>query len=151
MGEPEADVLAARYRQSAERLIAVVEAIDAERWTRVPEPGVWSAGKEAEHVAEAMDYHQWVVRLSIGEPVSSRRPTLERRRMTTALSPAEIAAVVRDRMEIGARLIGGLSARQLALPTKPPRARAPSVADSIQGLLIDHIDAHCATILAKSH
>lgn len=145
-----ADALAARYRESAERLIAVVETIDADRWSRVPEPGVWSAGKEAEHVAEAMRYHQWIVRLSIGEPVSSRRPTLERTQMTSSLTPAEIAEVVRERMEIGARLIGGLTIRQLAMPTTPPRARAPSVADTIQGLLIDHIDSHCATISAKS-
>ena len=66
-------------REAAARLIAVIEPIDDERWRNPSEPGVWSIGKDAEHVAEAAVYHQWIVRLTIGQKVSSRRPALERR------------------------------------------------------------------------
>ena len=80
--------LASRLRTAADALVAVIEPIDDEHWHRVPDPGTWSIGKEAEHVAEAAGYHQWIVRLTIGQKVSSRRPVLERRQMTSALSPA---------------------------------------------------------------
>ena len=43
----------------------MIEPIDADRWQLVPEPGVWSIGKDAEHVAEATVYHQWIIRLAL--------------------------------------------------------------------------------------
>jgi hypothetical protein len=55
----------------------------------VPAPGVWSVGKEAEHVAEGAVLHQWIVRLSVGERVGASRPGVERKELTTRLTPAE--------------------------------------------------------------
>ena len=46
-----------RLRDASDRLVAVIEALDDDRWRRVPDPRVWSVGREAEHVAEAAAYH----------------------------------------------------------------------------------------------
>ena len=116
--------LASRLRTAADALVAVIEPIDEADWHRVPEPGTWSIGKEAEHVAEAAGYHQWIVRLTIGEKVSSRRPVLERKQMTSALSPRGAADLILQRVEDGVGLLLALTDAQLALPTRPPRANA---------------------------
>ena len=144
-----ARTLASRLRSAADALVAVIEPIDDDDWNRVPAPGTWSIGKEAEHVAEAAGYHQWIVRLSIGEKVSSRRPVLERRQMTSVLSPREAAELIRQRADEGARLLLDLTDAQLALPTRPPRATAQVVADAIDQILISHIDTHREAIEAK--
>ena len=152
MGTTRSDRAAAfaeRLREAAARLAAVIEPIDDERWRRVPQPGVWSIGKESEHVAEAAGYHQWIVRLTIGQKVSSRRPVLERRQMTSDLSPAEAAALIRRRAEEGARLLLDLTDEQLELPTRPPRANAQMLSRAIEEILIDHVDFHRAEIEAK--
>ena len=141
--------LASRLRTAGDALIAVIEPIDDDHWHRVPDPGTWSIGKEAEHVAEAAGYHQWIVRLTIVQKVSSRRPVLERKQMTTALSPHEAADLLNRRVEEGVRLLLDLTDAQLALPTKPPRANASVLADAIDLILIRHIDSHRAEIEAK--
>jgi hypothetical protein len=148
-GRDRAAGLAALLEETAGRLLAVIESLDAGFWGRLPATGVWSIGKEVEHVAEAMVFHQWIVRRSLGEPVGSRRPALERRQMTTALSPATAAALVRHRLADAAQLVRSLSDAQLDQPTKPPRASAPTVATAIELILIQHIDTHRASIEAK--
>ena len=141
--------LALRLNEAASRLIETFESVDGEHWRRVPEPGVWSIGREAEHVAEAGDYHQWIVRLTIGEKVSSRRPVLERREVTSRHSPPEVVAMIRERTDEGARLIRGLSHEQLELPSRPPRANGQRLAETIERVLIAHYDAHRADIERK--
>ena len=139
--------LASRLRTAGDALIA---GIDDDHWHRVPDPGTWSIGKEAEHVAEAAGYHQWIVRLTIGDTVSSsRRPVLERKQMTTALSPHEAAELIRQRVDEGVRLLLELTDEQLALPTRPPRANAAILADTIDRVLVGHFDPHRVAIEAK--
>jgi uncharacterized damage-inducible protein DinB len=144
-----ARTLALRLRKAADALIAVIEPIDDDRWHRVPGPGTWSIGKEAEHVAQAAGYHQWIVRLTIGQKVPARRPVLERRRMTSALSPHEAAELIRERLEDGVRLLLDLTDAQLDLSTRPPRANAQVLADTIERVLIGHFDTHRAAIEEK--
>jgi uncharacterized damage-inducible protein DinB len=141
--------LATRLREASERLIAAVEPIDEDRWRHVPEPGVWSIGRDAEHVAEATLYHQWIVRLSIGEKVASRRPVLERKQLTPNLSAAGTVELIRQRTEEGMALLRSLTDAQLALPTRPPRAKGWVLAETIELVLIDHFDGHRASIIEK--
>ena len=148
-GSARATALAARLREAAAALIAVVERVEPERWGHVPAPGVWSVGKDAEHAAEGAARHQWFVRLTIGERVSSSRPAVERKQLTTALSPREAADLLRQRTDEGARLVQGLSDEQLDLPARPPGARARSLAETIDGALIGHLNHHRDEIEAK--
>lgn len=141
--------LAARLREVAAALIVVVESIEDDRWRHVPSPGVWSIGKDAEHVAEAAIYHQWIVRLTIGQKVSSRRSLIERHQMTPDLAPVGAAALLRQRTEDSARLLLDLTDEQLDLPTKPPRAKAQALAQTIGRVLIGHYDTHRTAIEAK--
>jgi uncharacterized damage-inducible protein DinB len=144
-----ATALAARLRDAAVALIAVVAPIDDGPWLHAPGPGVWSIGKEAAHVAEAAVYHQWIVRLTIGDEVSSLRPGIERNEMTTDLSPAETVELIRQRTDEGAGLIQDLTDEQLNFRTRPPRARGQLLAETIDRVLIGHYDAHRADIEAK--
>jgi uncharacterized damage-inducible protein DinB len=148
-GSGRARGLAARLRTAASGLLDVIEPIPDDLWHLVAEAGVWSIGKDAEHVAEATVYHQWIVRLTIGEKVSSRRPVLERTQMTTTLSQREAAELIRERVEDGARLILSLADEQLDLPTKPPRANAQVLTDTIERVLIGHVDTHREAIESK--
>jgi uncharacterized damage-inducible protein DinB len=141
--------LADRLLAAADALIAVVEQLDADRWAHVPRPGVWSIGKEADHLAEAAVYHQWIVRLTIGEPVSSRRPRIERNQMTTNRSQREAVELIRARAEDGARLLLDLTDPQLDLPTRPPRAKGQALTETIERVLIGHYDVHRREIEAK--
>jgi uncharacterized damage-inducible protein DinB len=149
IGSDRAAALSARLREAAEGLVALIEPIDDDQWRRVQEPGVWSIGKDAEHVAEAAVYHQWIVRLTIGQRVPSRRPALERRHMTSDLSPSEAAELIRQRADDGVRLILELTDEQLDLPTRPPRAKAQVLATTIDRVLIGHYARHRAAIDAK--
>jgi uncharacterized damage-inducible protein DinB len=144
-----AAALVAALDDAADALVAAIESVDEGRWDHVPGPGVWSIGKDAEHVAEATVYHQWIVRLSIGENVASRRPAIERAALTTTLTPRDAAGLIRERTAEGARLIGGLTDDQLDLPTRPPRAGSPPLATTIARVLIGHYDVHRAEIDAK--
>jgi uncharacterized damage-inducible protein DinB len=148
-GSTRGAILAARLAESVEELIATFETVDPEVWIAVPAAGVWSIGKDAAHVAEATVMHQWIVRRTIGEPVTSRRPPIERAELTTSLSPPQMAALVRQRTLDGVALLSGLSEAQLARPTRPPRARGELLARTIERVLIGHVDTHRAEIEAK--
>jgi len=140
----EADLIAA-----AEALISALERIEPERWAQVPAPHVWSIGKDAAHVAEAAVYHQWIVRRTIGERVPSRRPSIEREELTTTMTLAQAVDLIRERTREGATLIASLTEDQLALPTRPPRARDQQLAATIESVLIGHYDAHHRDIERK--
>ena len=149
MGSERAGQLVERLQENAAVLIAVIEQIDDRHWRHIAKPGVWSIGKDAEHVADATAYHQWIVRLTIGQKVSSRRPTLERKELTTRLAPREAVELIRQRTDEGTRLIADLTDEQLSLPTRPPRAGAELLAGTIERVLIAHYDGHRADIEAK--
>jgi hypothetical protein len=148
-GPERAATLAARLEQAAAALVSVIQHVETDLWQHIPAPGEWSIGKDVEHVIEAAGYHQWIVRLTIREKVSSRRPVLERKRLTTDLSPEEAVALLRRRTEEGAELVRGLSDEHLNLPTRPPRARSRALAETIELVLIGHFDAHRVDVEAK--
>jgi uncharacterized damage-inducible protein DinB len=141
--------LEADLNAAAATLISVLEPIEPERWTHVPSPSIWSVGKDAAHIAEAAAYHQWIVRLTIGQKVSSRRPVMERQELTTPMTVQEAVALIRQRTEEGGALISSLSDEQLAVPTRPPRARGQVLADTIALVLIGHYDGHRRDIERK--
>lgn len=149
MGSERAAALAASLGAAADDLLALLERIDQHRWQLVPEPGVWSIGKDADHVAEAAVYHHWIVRLTIGERVSSRRPAIERSQMTSPRSKAEALELIRRRTRDGQRLLAELTDEQLAMETRPPRARGQILADTVERVLIAHYRAHQADVEAK--
>ena len=144
-----AEKLAEDLGDAAEVLIAVLGDVPLDRWMHVPGPGVWSVGKDVEHLAEAAVYHQWIIRMTIGEPVPSRRPPLERSRLTTSLSPLDAVALLRQRTDESATLIRALTDEQLGLPTRPPRARDQGLAETIERVLIGHYRAHQDDIASK--
>jgi uncharacterized damage-inducible protein DinB len=146
-----AEALASRLQEVASELVAVIERIDERAWWHTPGPSVWSISKDADHVADAAAYHQWIVRLTIGEKVSSRRPSMERSQMTSERLPAELAALIRERTDDGVRLVRGLTDEQLDLPTRPPRARKQRLAETIELVLIDHYYGHRRDIQSKLH
>jgi uncharacterized damage-inducible protein DinB len=149
VGSERAAALAGQLREAAAALIDLVHGIDPDRWAHVPAPGVWSIGKEVEHVAEGAAYQQWIVRMTLGQKVSSRRPSVERKQLTTPLSPRELAALFRERVDESARLVESLADEQLALPTRPPRATEQALAESIERILIGHIHTHHRDIELK--
>jgi uncharacterized damage-inducible protein DinB len=145
-----AAALVAQLRDATARILAVLETIDDDRWSAVRTPGVWSIGKEAAHIAEAAVYHQWIVRLTIGEKVSSRRPRIERSEMTTDLSRPETIGLIRQRSADGIQLLGALTDAQLDTPTRPPRHGGRELlAVTIERVLIDHYAGHRTEIEAK--
>jgi DinB family protein len=148
-GSARATALAADLEKVAEALVVLLEGVTTDRWMHVPGSGVWSIGKEAEHILEAAIHHQWIVRLTIGERVGSRRPPIERSRLTTDLSPRAAVDLLQQRTEEGASLIRALSDQQLDLPTRPPRARDARLAAMIEGVLIGHYRGHGDEIAAK--
>jgi len=145
-----AAALALRLDGAAAALIAVIADIEPDRWQHVPAPGVWAIGKDAEHVIEAAGYHQWIVRFTIGQKVSSRRPVLERKQLTTDLSPPQVVELLHRRTEEGTDLLLGLTVEQLNLPTRPARARSQALAETIELVLIGHYDVHRGDIEAKT-
>ena len=146
---PRATALADRLTKARDSLTSVLERIDLDDWLRVPAPGVWSPGKDAEHVADGSVLHQWVVRLTIAQAKASGRPGIEREQLTSSRSPTEVIEQVRATLDQTASLVRALTDAQLDLPTKPPKARSPSLAQTIQGLMIDHVDHHRREIEAK--
>ena len=143
------EALAERLREAAAALIAAVESIDDDRWRDVPHSGVWSIGKDAEHVAEAAVFHQWIVRFTIGQATSSRRPAIERKQLTSDRSPRDVVELLHERTQEGIRLLLDLTEEQLELPTRPPRARGEVLAETIERVLIGHYDTHRLEIEAK--
>jgi uncharacterized damage-inducible protein DinB len=148
-GSARAAKLEAELRAAADALISVLQGIEPERWMHVPAALVWSIGKDAAHVAEAAVFHGWMVRRTIGLEASSRRPAIERQELTTTMTGQQAVALIRERTEEAAALISSLRDEQLALPTRPPRARAQALADTIQLVLIGHYHAHRRDIERK--
>jgi hypothetical protein len=145
---PRAHALVEQLREASEALIAVVERIAPERWLDVPKPDVWSPGKDAEHVTDGARYHQWIVRTTLGQKVGPR-PPVRREQMTAELSRSEVVALLRQRTEESASLIQGLTDEQLALPAKPPTTHPRTLAEMIEGQLINHYRGHRADIESK--
>src|SRR5215471_21731211 len=110
-----AAALVEHLRQVGEALIGLVGSIDPEQWTRVPQPGVWSPGKEVEHVADGAAYHQWIIRTSLGEKVPPR-PKIERSEMISQRSQPDVVDLLRQRTDDGIALVARLSNAQLDLP-----------------------------------
>jgi len=100
-------------------------------------------------VADGNVLHQWVVRLTIGQAKASARPRIEREQLTSVRSPAEVIELVRATLLEAATLIGGLTDGQLDLATRPPKAGSPTLAKTIKGLMIDHVEHHRREIEAK--
>jgi uncharacterized damage-inducible protein DinB len=148
-GSPRSIELADRLTDARDALTSRLERIDGQAWLRVPGPGVWSPSKEAEHVADGNVLHQWVVRLTIGQSKVSHRPGIERTKLTSRRSPSEVIEQVRSTLDEASTLIRSLTDDQLDLTTKPPKAGAPTLAWTIQGLMIDHVDHHRREIEAK--
>ncbi|HET7520233.1 MAG TPA: DinB family protein [Candidatus Limnocylindria bacterium] len=149
MPSDRATELVARLEAAAARLLDVIARLDDGDWHAAPVAGEWSIGRELEHVAEAAGYHRWIVRLTIGEKVGSRRPVLERRELLPQASRDEVATRLRQETNESATLIGRLSGEQLSLATRPPRARDPGLAETIERVLIGHYDAHRMGIEGK--
>ena len=141
--------LADRLRLAAGRFVEVVQTVDADRWDAVPQSGTWSIGKEVEHVAEAAAYHAWIVRHTVGEASAASRPSLERRQMTSELTIPEAVALLGQRADEGTELLRLLTDAQLALPTRPPRAKGQVLGATIELVLIGHYDGHLADVVAK--
>jgi uncharacterized damage-inducible protein DinB len=135
-------MLATDLRSAANRLLAVVEAVDAEDWARTSDPETWSIGREVVHVAEAAARHAWIVRHTIGQAPATARPAIERLEMTTALTPNEAIKLVRHRTDEAAVLIASLTDDQLAFPTRPTRAGAEPLGSTIARVLIGHYAVH---------
>jgi hypothetical protein len=148
-GSARAEKLASNLDDAAAAAIAVLERIPPEHWAWVPAPGVWSPGKDAEHVVDGNVLHQWVVRLTIGQAKASGRPSIERRQLTSTRSPAEVIELVRGTLGEAATLIRGLTDEQLDLVTKPPKAGEPPLATTIERLMIGHVEQHHREIDAK--
>lgn len=140
--------LAERLEEAAEELIAVVQHIDLESWARIPGAGVWSPGKDAEHVADATVYHQWIVRLTIRHRVPAR-PVLERKVLTAERSQEAVVDLLRSRTADNASLLRALTDEQLELPPRPSRARMRTLAEAIEGVMIGHYGAHRDAIQRK--
>jgi uncharacterized damage-inducible protein DinB len=141
--------LATDLESAVEEIVALLADIRRGAWSRVPGPGVWSIGKEVEHLAEAAVYHRWIVQMTIGQRVSSRRPPLERSRLTTDRSPHEATDLLRRRTDENAAIIRALTDEQMARPTRPPRARDRTLAEVVERVLIGHYRVHQDSIAAK--
>ena len=144
-----AEKLAKDLESAAESLASLLERIPPEHWTRVPAPDTWSPGKDGEHVADGNVLHQWVVRLTLGQAKVFARPGIERKQLTSSRSQAEVIEFVRGTLAEAATLVRGLTDAQLDLVTKPAKAGAPSLAQTVQRLMIDHVSHHHREIEAK--
>ena len=143
-----AAVLVKQLRHVSELLIDLVGSIEPDRWMHVPRSGVWSPGKDAEHVADGAAYHQWLVRRSLGQRVPAS-PRIERLQLTAQRSKPDVIDLLRQRTNDSVALIAGLSDEQLDLPARPPRVQAPTLAAMIEKVLIGHYAVHRAAIEAK--
>ena len=140
--------LVMRLQAVSDALIALIEGMDPELWTELPQPGVWSPSKDAEHVAEAAAYHQWIVQRTLGQNVLAR-PSIERKLMVARLPRPEVVDLLRQRTQASADLVRGFSTQQLDRPVRPPRARAQRLGEMIDAVLIGHYHTHYEAIAAK--
>ena len=148
-GSARAATLASDLDEAATAIISVLERIDGPNWLRVPQPGVWSPSKDAEHVADGNVLHQWVVRLTIGQAKASGRPGIERAQLTSSRSPAAVIELVRRTLDDAAALVRSLTDAQLDLQTKPPKTGSPTLAQTIDALMIRHVEHHRREIETK--
>jgi hypothetical protein len=147
--DPQASALAGRLTDRGVALTSLLERIDIRDWLGIPAAGVWSPSKDAEHVADANAYHQWIVRLTLGETSLARRPRIERKQLTSSRSAAETIEVIQRTLDEAATLLRRLTDRQLQLPTKPPRAGGQTLGQTIERVMIGHVDLHRAEIESK--
>jgi hypothetical protein len=145
---PRASALVEHLRAAANDLIAVIARIDSVTWAGVPSAGVWSPGKDAEHVADATAYHLWMVRLTLGHKVPAR-PVLERKLLTARRSQPEVVDLLRRQTEEIATLVQALGDQHLDRPPRPPRARLRTLAAFIESVLIGHYHTHRLDIESK--
>src|SRR5579859_1608770 len=96
--------LANQLRDAAAALSRTIGQIDDAHWARVPEAGVWSAGKDAEHVSQGALYHQWLVRTAALGETLERGPGTQRDVMTSLLARADVLSLLHQRSEEIARL-----------------------------------------------
>jgi hypothetical protein len=143
-----AAALVEHLRQVAEALISLVGSIEPEQWTRVPRPGVWSPGKDAEHVADGAAYHQWIIRTSLGEKVPPR-PKIERSELTSQRRQPDVVDLLRQWTDACIALVASLSDEQLDLPVRPARAHLATLEQMIEAMLIGHYESHRREIEAK--
>jgi uncharacterized damage-inducible protein DinB len=145
---PRAVALVEHLRAAADDLLAVIARIDSSTWAGVPSAGVWSPGKDAEHVADATAYHLWMVRLTLGHRVPAR-PVLERKVLTAQRSQPAVVELLRRQTEEIATLIQALGDEHLDRPPRPPRARLRTLAEFIDSVLVGHYHAHRLDIESK--
>lgn len=141
--------LVKQLRSESSRLVALVESVPPERWLRVPSPGVWSTSKDAEHVADAARYHQWIVRSTLRQKVSATRPSIERTHLKAEHSQREVVALIEERTAESIELIKALTPDELELASRPPRDPRRTLGEIIERVMIGHYRAHAADISAK--
>lgn len=144
-----AATLVRELQSASNAFVALVRSIPPELWLRVASPGVWSPSKDAEHVADAAIYHQWIVRSTLRQKVSSKRPAIERTRLRAQRSQREVVALIKERTAQSIELIKALTPEELALASRPPRDPPRTLADIIERVMIGHYRRHGADIDAK--
>jgi hypothetical protein len=65
------------------------------------------------------------------------------------MTPLEAAELIGRRTAESTALVASLTAADLALPTRPPRARPETLADTIERVLIGHYETHRVAIERK--
>lgn len=145
-----ATALANRVREACAALVHTVNQVDDAHWGRVVEAGVWSPGKDAEHVTQGALYHQWIVRRAALGDTSDRPVGTERDVMLAVASKSEVLDTLRQRADQSARLVESLSDAQLDLAA-PPMGDGPprTVQQMIEGQMIRHYHEHRENIEAK--
>jgi hypothetical protein len=143
--------LAQRVRDACAALIQTVGQVDDAHWGKVVEDGVWSPGKDAEHVTQGAAYHQWIVRRAALGDTSDRPVGTERDLMVAVLAKRDILDVLQQRTDQSALLVQSLSDAQLELPAPRMGADGPArtVEQMIEGQMIRHYYEHRENIEAK--
>jgi DinB superfamily len=142
--------LANRVREACAALVQIVGQVDDAHWGRMVEDGVWSPGKDAEHVTQGAVFHQWIVRRAALGDTSERPAGSPRDIMLAVLSKADVLDLLQQRADQSALLVESLSEAQLDLPA-PPMGDGPprTVAEMIDGQMILHYHEHRENIEAK--
>jgi hypothetical protein len=136
-GGTRGSALATQLRTTGAALIATIEHIDPELWDQLRKPGEWSPGKDAEHAADAAALHFSRVCSMLGV-AHSPPPEIERIRLTSSRSQAEVVASLQSRIEQARLVIAGLTDAQLEFVDRSSR----SAAEIIQRPLIRHLETH---------
>jgi hypothetical protein len=145
-----AAALAGQVRAACAALIEAVGRVDDAHWARVVEEGVWSPGKDAEHVTQGAVYHQWIVRRAALGDTSDRPVGTARDILVAVLTKGEVLDALQQRADQSARLVESLSDAQLELAA-PPMGDGPprTVQQMIEGQMIRHYHEHRENIEAK--